>query len=197
MPVQLPDGAGGYRNGGDNFREDIAQCNPAVVSIGDYLPLQNGDMVGPTLQGFAELTLKDPTAYWDSGAQAVKGSCAPGMCPTGRVEQASPRIIPIPVWDIDEFAWRRLKADFSSPYVDANGTTHVPTSAACGSKKCVRVTNILGFFPTLATPVLDLKLKVIGVNITGYLMTRPGIFSGTAPELTDTASFVKVIQLVR
>jgi hypothetical protein len=197
LPVQLPDGAGGYRNGGDNFREDIGQCNPNIVKIGDYLPLQTGDMVGPTLQGFSELTLKDPTALWDAGAQKIQGSCAPGMCPTGRVEPVSPRIIPIPVWDIDEFAWRRLKNDYSSPYVDANGTTHVPTSAACGSKKCVRVTNILGFFPTVATVVLDAKGMEIGVNITGYLVTRPGIFSGTAPELADTASFVKVIQLIR
>ena len=75
--------------GGDDYREDIADCNPHLAKIGDLMIPENGNMVGPTKQGGDDLIALDPDAYWDDGCKCVKGSNA----------RQSPRIKTVPLFD--------------------------------------------------------------------------------------------------
>jgi hypothetical protein len=60
--------------GGNDYRNNIAHCNSAIVSIGDFLVPETGNMVGPTQSGTTDLIAQDPNAYWDTSCNCVKGS---------------------------------------------------------------------------------------------------------------------------
>ena len=83
FPIALPPNTGAAW-----YEQNIPGCWPSVAEIGDLLPVEPGNMVGPTRQGTEDLIAQDPTAYWDIGAMDVES----GMSP-------SPRIIVIPVFD--------------------------------------------------------------------------------------------------
>jgi hypothetical protein len=51
--------------GADAYREWIAECEPYMVSVGDQVQIEPGNMVGPTAQGMAALIDQDPAAEWD------------------------------------------------------------------------------------------------------------------------------------
>lgn len=175
LPVRLPDGNGGHVSGGDDFRDAIANCTGNPVSIGQYLPLENGVMNGPTNQGVGDLVAQDPGASWDSGNQRITGSCAPGCAPI------SPRVVPITVFDIDEFQWRREGGDWSSAWQT------YPSNPCPAGGKCVRVANILGFFVE----------GMSGGDVVGYLTSYPGEFVAGVPSVGGGAAFLMTIQLVR
>ena len=80
----------GNSNGADDYAENIAECNTAVIPIGAPMPAEPGNMVGPTQQGVSDLIAKDPHAYWDDGCNCVKGSS---------YGTKSPRVAIIPVYD--------------------------------------------------------------------------------------------------
>jgi Flp pilus assembly protein TadG len=61
-------------SGGNDYRNNIAGCNTNVVAMGDMMPPENGNMVGPTADGTSDLIAKDPNAYWDTLCNCVKGS---------------------------------------------------------------------------------------------------------------------------
>ena len=117
----------------------------------------------------------------------IQGSCAPTCGPI------SPRIIPIAVWDIDEFQWRRATSSWGTEvYTDANGTAHSLPGGACPGTgaKCVRVVNILGFFIDHIDQWEPEDRRRLPHDNPWRLCDRgPGVASG--------ASFLKVIQLVR
>jgi hypothetical protein len=167
LPLRLPDGAGSYDSGANPYRANIRTCVGQPVRIGDYLPTEDGNMVGPTGQGVDDLIAQDPNAKWDAGNQAVVGSCAPGCAPF------SPRIVPLPVFDVDDFQYRRA----------ANNWSVCPTGG-----KCVRVVNILGFYVSHQLP---------GGDVVGYLLTYPGNFVQGAPSVGDDASFLVNVHLIR
>jgi hypothetical protein len=75
--------------GASDYRDNIANCNTAVIPIGDPMAPEPGNMVGPTVQGTNDLIAKDPGAYWDTSCNCVKGSAY------GR----SPRVAIIPLYD--------------------------------------------------------------------------------------------------
>lgn len=75
--------------GGDEYEENIANCNPASIWPGDWLQVEPGGKVGPTNQGMRDLIAQDPDAYWDPITQSVQGSKF----------QISPRIVLIPIHD--------------------------------------------------------------------------------------------------
>jgi Flp pilus assembly protein TadG len=93
FPVDLPpiDCSCGVdpQPGGDAYRDNIAECNPYPVHVGDRLLTENGNMVGPTKQGMEALINADPGAYWSEADGAVRGSRF-GM---------SPRIALVPFFD--------------------------------------------------------------------------------------------------
>ena len=77
--------------GGDDYRENITTCNPNLVTIGDTMTPENGNMVGPTADGVESLMLQDQGARWDDGCNCVVGSN-----PRFKV---TPRIRILPLYD--------------------------------------------------------------------------------------------------
>jgi Flp pilus assembly protein TadG len=75
--------------GGNDYRDNIAGCNPNLVKMGDSMTPENGNMVGPTKQGTDDLMAQDPNAHWDTFCDCVKGSAFP----------VSPRIRVVPLYD--------------------------------------------------------------------------------------------------
>jgi hypothetical protein len=81
--VQLPDPAGGYFQGANDYNWSIKHCIGAPVSIGDYLPTETGVMQGPTKQGVDldadSLIKQDQNAVWVSSPAPghISGSCVP------------------------------------------------------------------------------------------------------------------------
>jgi hypothetical protein len=124
----------------------------------------------------------------------VADTCAPECAPF------SPRIVPIAVIDGDEFMFRDLNNEWSTTWVP--GSTDTP--GHLGSEafdcpvggKCVRVSNIIGFFVE--------SVSGMGVNqeVIGRVVMYPGEFttcSETVVQCTvgSGSSFLKKIQLVR
>jgi len=175
LPVRLPDGNGGYVSGANDFSNAIANCIGNPVSIGQYLPLESGVMSGPTVSGVTDLIAKDPGASWDVANKRIAGTCVPGCAPI------SPRVVPITVFDIDEFQWRREGGDWTSAWKT------YPANPCPTGGKCVRVANILGFF-------VD---HMSGGDVVGYLTSYPGEFVLNAPTVGGGAAFLMNIQLVR
>jgi len=187
LPVQLPDGEGGYFSGASDYRFAIGHCSGnGVVQIGDYLPTETGAMIGPTSMGVGDLIGLDSTASWNTGTNSIFNSCVPGC---GAV---SPRVVPIAVIDADEFQWRSTANNWTSKWTPGTGTTAgqpagVGFSCPIGGR-CVRVANILGFFVE----------QMVGNDVRGRIVMLPGIFAaGGSGGIAAGASFVTVIQLIR
>jgi hypothetical protein len=75
--------------GASDYSNNIANCNTNIFKIGDNMPPENGNMVGPTQQGVDALIAKDPGAVWDMSCNCVKGSQFP----------VSPRVAIVPLYD--------------------------------------------------------------------------------------------------
>jgi Flp pilus assembly protein TadG len=93
--------------GGDFYRENIANCNTAIITWGDLITQEPGAMSGPTIQGIDALIAKDPGAQWDPSCKCVINSLFGGS--------TSPRIFPIPLFDPTYYATGKLNgrdADF-------------------------------------------------------------------------------------
>jgi hypothetical protein len=89
--------------GGDCYRDAIATCAGGTWKIGDMVPKELGNKVGPTDQGTLDLISLDPTASWDSLNKQIVNSCAnpsnytcsqPGW-------NMSPRVVAVPVFDLE------------------------------------------------------------------------------------------------
>ncbi len=87
FPIALPP-----NNGAAWYRQNIPGCWTDVAQIGDLVPSEPGNMVGPTNAGTQMLIDQDPSAYWDSGSNRVISSQSP-----------SPRIVVLPVYDPDVY----------------------------------------------------------------------------------------------
>jgi hypothetical protein len=166
--VDLPEADGTFGVGGSNYRQNIATCYGNSVSIGQYLPVESGAKVGPTKQGTDDLIAKDPGATWDPVVKAVRNSCAPTCAPF------SPRIVPIAVFDIEDFQKRELQ-NTTSPMCPTGG-------------QCVKVVNILGFFVESVSN---------GGDVTGYFTRVPGTFLSGKPTVGGVGAFLTNIQLIR
>jgi hypothetical protein len=81
--------------GGDFYRENIENCNQAIIRRGVKIIQEPGNKEGPTIQGIEALIAKDPDARWDTGCNCLKGSKFTGQ---------SPRVFPIPLYDPDYYA---------------------------------------------------------------------------------------------
>jgi Flp pilus assembly protein TadG len=86
--IYFPWSIGGV-TGADDYRENIAQCNPTVVHNGQPLLAEPGNMVGPTLQGLQDLINQDLSARWSMSCQCVQGSTNP----------RNPRVRTLPLYD--------------------------------------------------------------------------------------------------
>jgi Flp pilus assembly protein TadG len=171
MAVDLPDGNGGFNTGGANYRNAISTCSGHAVAFGDYLPIESGNMKGPTVQGVQALIDLDLSATFQNGA--ISNSCAPGTCADGQIHNLSPRVVAIAVYNPDKF---------QLGYAN-NNWSYCP-----GGGSCVQVTNILGFF---------VQSVDNSGNVTGYLYNYPGILKPGASSVGVGSSFNIQIQLVR
>jgi len=164
LPVRLKPGDSGAKDYCDN----IKQCSGVTNVIGQTISTENGNMVGPTKQCLFtdkdSLANKDPSAHWDpNGLGPGKGA----VMSDDYGPNQSPRIIPLPVINPDEF--------FAT---DPNGHTDVT------------VRNILGFF-------VDRQEDKGGHSTTiGRFINIPGLFVG-GNTVSPSASFIKQIVLVR
>lgn len=81
--------------GASEYELNIASCegsNQYLVSVGDELQLEPGNMVGPTKKGIEDLVAQDPNAYWDDAGREVADS---DFYP----ELSSPRVVVIAFYD--------------------------------------------------------------------------------------------------
>lgn len=184
LPIQLPDGEGGYVSGADDFRDAIKHCIGNPVTIGDYLPTEEGVMVGPTAQGTEtdgdSLVNQDPEAEWDEESGEIINSCAPECA------EFSPRIVPIAIFDMDEFQWRTTGNDWTTPWIPGEGPGTGTFSCPIGGR-CVRVVNIIGFFVE----------RMQGQDVFGRVIKYPGDFETGESSVDDSAAFLTTIQLIR
>jgi Flp pilus assembly protein TadG len=164
MPVRLTPTA----SGAADYCSAIKQCTGQLNFIGQTITTEGGAMVGPTEQCLFtdpdSLYNRDPTARWEphyygTGKGAVVSSAfGPNQ---------SPRIVPMPVINPDEF--------FAT---DPNGHTSVT------------IRNILGFF-------VERQEGQGGHTVTvGRLVNVPGLTTG-GNTVDETSSFIKTIQLIR
>jgi Flp pilus assembly protein TadG len=148
LAVDLPLADGSMSTGGNDYRNNISGCNGKAIAIGDTIPVETGNMIGPTKQGVDDLVAKDPGAAWDQTSKSITGSCAPGICPDGQFHARSPRIVPIPLFNVDSFF-------DGSP----NGKT------------TVTITNIMGFF-------VEGMGGTGNKDVLGRLVEVPGVTTG-------------------
>jgi hypothetical protein len=161
--LDLPDPDGSSGSGGSDYGYNISNCNGSVFGIGDTIPTEPGDKVGPTKSGVTELVNKDPSAIWNAATKSVTGSCAPGICPDGNYYARSPRIVPVPLFDIDSFF-------AGSP----NG------------KESVTITNIMGFF-------IEGMTGSGNKDVIGRLVAIPGLTKGTSSVDDSASFLKKVL----
>jgi hypothetical protein len=76
--------------GGSEYRDAIEFGGD--VTIGDWIDIEPGNMIGPTGQGMDALTAQDPDAIWSTTLECV-------IRPPGNTCVDSPRIVCIPVFD--------------------------------------------------------------------------------------------------
>ena len=153
--------------GGDCYEAAITGCAGGTWKIGDFVPKENGDMVGPTGHGTADLIALDPSADWDPTSKRIINSCVgpPYTCTTPGYKM-SPRVVAIPVFDLE------LYMATGGP---GNGT--------------VKIVNILGFFVDRVGNPQN--------SVTGYLIRLAALKSPGAGGVAGGASFLSQIMLIR
>jgi Flp pilus assembly protein TadG len=88
--------------GGNNYRNNIASCDPTVIRKDDVLTMEPGNMVGPTAQGVGDLIALDPTATWSPSANNGRGGISGGcMSSPSNPCALSPRVVAVPVFNPD------------------------------------------------------------------------------------------------
>jgi hypothetical protein len=137
------------------------------------MSVKTGVSQGPTSQGIGDMAKglvgQDPLAHWDATANAIVGGG--GM--------SSPRIRPIVIIDINHYM-----------------------AQGCSGTTCIgKVANIVGFFAegmckdvTLET---GLACEDPSKDVVGRIVTLPGTYVAGTGDVEESASFVKVVRLVR
>ena len=88
--------------GGNNYRDNIATCDPTIIEPGTVLQTEPGNMIGPTNQGIRDLIALDPDANWNTGLNGGRGGIEGGCMDTGTCA-VSPRLVAIPVFNPDVY----------------------------------------------------------------------------------------------
>jgi hypothetical protein len=159
VAVQIPDSVHG-----NDLRANINSCAEAAVAIGDILPLEPGYVPATATAGIQDLINQDPGAVWNAAAGRVDNSCAdrPPRCAS-----FSPRIIALPVYDVNHLA-------------DNSRTVGIGATS-------VQVRNIIGFFIE----------SIAGDDMSGRIVQHPGLMQGTAITLPDESTFLRATLLVK
>jgi len=169
-------------SGAQMYQWAIQNCVGGTVTIGDPLPVETGNMVGPTDHGVYQHTGQDPLAIyerdpgatWNPSTNSIQGSCAPGYCADGRYYPFSPRIVPVALFNPDAY----LQAGYT------------------GSNGQVTVTNIMGFFVISQAQAGTLGINTSGQQngtVYGVMVSYPGLTSNSS----QTSSFLQTVILVK
>ncbi len=158
----------------------VAECEPALFKIGDSIPRNTrpyGTLLTETQSGVGSIIAHDPLASWDPTANGGQGgvinSCAQATPPcvdswTGLPHRVSPRVVTVPVFDLDHYM--------------ATGGPGAGT---------VRVVNMVGFFVSgmVGNDVFGYVVSKPGVQIP--------CSPGPCPTAHGSAVFTKITSLVR
>ncbi len=115
-PGVIPGKAGNYSfvpvrmAPGSSFAGDLASCSSQVVSPGDRLDVEPGNVSGVFHQWVATLISQDPAATWSTAMNGGRGGVSGGCMSTGGCT-ISPRIIALPVFDPDRWDARGPATD--------------------------------------------------------------------------------------
>jgi Flp pilus assembly protein TadG len=104
--------------GGNCYGDAIAQCTTHVWGPGDAITIEPGNMIGPTNHGVDLLIAQDPTASWNPSTNQIDGGCQANYTCT-----KSPRLVAIPVFNVDEY-----------------------DAGRASGRQTINITKILGFF---------------------------------------------------
>ena len=169
MPVQLK----AADSGAKDYCNNIKECSGVTNIIDQVIETENGNMVGPTDQCLwtdkDSLYNQDPTAKWvpDYFGKDKNGNDVGAVVSDDYPVNQSPRIVPLPVINPDEF--------FAT---DPSGHTQIT------------IRNILGFFIDHA------EGKGGQQDTVGYLLSVPGFYAG-GNVVDPSASFIVQIVLIR
>jgi hypothetical protein len=83
----------GTNSGASDYRNAIENCDVQVVPLNAPVPLEMGNMVGPTRQGVLNLIAQDPNATWDPVYGITNSNFGNGKT------SSSPRIKTVPLYD--------------------------------------------------------------------------------------------------
>jgi len=88
-------------SGAMGYRDSIRMESPFLVSAGESVPLEPGNMVGPTIQGVTDLIQGDPDSTWNSSTNLPD---SPIFSSQGGSEawMSSPRMVRIPIYDPED-----------------------------------------------------------------------------------------------
>ena len=99
-------------SGAQKYGWGINHCSRLTSVIDQYINVECGNMAGQTASNTygsqnpndaLGLYEKDPDATWNSTTKTIEDSCAPGICADGLYHTYSPRIVPVPVFDVNEY----------------------------------------------------------------------------------------------
>ncbi len=88
--------------GGARYRDAIEGCAAVPINPGDTLTVEPGSMIGPTRQGVNALIAQDLGASWNTSANGGLGAPV-GGCMSASTCGRSPRLVAIPVFDVDAY----------------------------------------------------------------------------------------------
>jgi putative Flp pilus-assembly TadE/G-like protein len=89
----------GDSRGANDYKNNITGCNPEA-QLGVPYSVEDGNMVGPTIQAFNDVIAEDPTAHWDP---TLNGGTGGIVTPFGDFRN-SPRVVPIALFDPNQIA---------------------------------------------------------------------------------------------
>jgi hypothetical protein len=153
-----------------DYEADIEGCNGQVHQIGEQISLMPspGALAGTNTTAINDLLAQDIAADYDYGRNRVVNSCAPSCGPV------SPRLIPVVLFDPNEYQRQRAQNDWSG---------------CPGGTPCVTVSNIIGIFihdNPATTP-----------RIHGHMVRYPGMTAAGAPTYDDNASWLTTTSIIR
>lgn len=177
-------------NGGNCYRDYISGCYNGAVGPGTIRAPEPGAMRGPTRQGVEALIALDPGASWDptlNGVGGIRGGCMyAGTC------ARSPRLVAIPVFDVDFFNYQIAQAGNNAINQQGGGGGRGGGGGNdyAGPPIALRITKVIGvFFEGYDGPGNNANLRA---RIMAYPTT-----SLTGPALTPSSMFASTVILVR
>lgn len=152
FPVTMPWPGQNANQGNQLFGQNITQCNPTPVAIGDWLPTNPGGSIVNTKRFVDDLIAQDAAAYWDATAGRIQNTAYPkdGM-------PMSPRVVAVAAFNPEQF-------------LDS------------GDRSRVQVSNILGLFIKNTTYVgtgQNRREAIVGVFVAVPALTANGSATAT------------------